>query len=126
MPVRQVHKCKWRAALNWTVRDLAEVAGLHRITIANWRSAAMRAIPKTYASLSRCLLKVTLNSSTRTEVAGGSAYAGGRTKHSAKVVPADKSRFLDWVSRTTRISSASLARLEVFALNGGPAGPSAR
>jgi transcriptional regulator with XRE-family HTH domain len=46
-----------RAALDWTVRDLAEAAGLHRNTITNLEIGRYAGDPKTLAILERVLIK---------------------------------------------------------------------
>jgi DNA-binding XRE family transcriptional regulator len=42
-----------RAALNWTVRDLAEAAGLHRNTITNIEVGRYAGDPETLAKIER-------------------------------------------------------------------------
>jgi transcriptional regulator with XRE-family HTH domain len=44
-----------RAALNWTVRDLAEAAGLHRNTISNIEVGRFGGDPDTLASIEKVL-----------------------------------------------------------------------
>lgn len=44
-----------RAALNWTVRDLAEATGLHRNTISNFEVGRFEGDPETLAVIERVL-----------------------------------------------------------------------
>jgi len=44
-----------RAALNWTVRDLAEATGLHRNTINNIEVGRYAGDPETLASIERVM-----------------------------------------------------------------------
>jgi transcriptional regulator with XRE-family HTH domain len=44
-----------RAALNWTVRDLAEVAGLHRNTITNIETGRYAGDSETLATIAEVL-----------------------------------------------------------------------
>jgi transcriptional regulator with XRE-family HTH domain len=44
-----------RAALNWTVRDLAEVTGLHRNTINNIEVGRYAGDPQTLATIEKVL-----------------------------------------------------------------------
>jgi DNA-binding XRE family transcriptional regulator len=46
-----------RAALNWTVRDLAEATGLHRNTINNIEVGRYAGDPKTLAIIEKTLTK---------------------------------------------------------------------
>ena len=46
-----------RAALNWTVRDLADAAGLHRNTINNLEVGRFGGDPKTLELIERVLTK---------------------------------------------------------------------
>jgi transcriptional regulator with XRE-family HTH domain len=46
-----------RAALNWTVRDLAEASGLHRNTINNIEVGRYAGDPKTLAIIEKILTK---------------------------------------------------------------------
>jgi transcriptional regulator with XRE-family HTH domain len=46
-----------RAALNWTVRDLAEVSGLHRNTISNIEVGRYAGDPKTLAIIEKVLVR---------------------------------------------------------------------
>jgi transcriptional regulator with XRE-family HTH domain len=46
-----------RAALNWTVRDLAEAAGLHRNTITNIEVGRYAGDPETLAKLEHVLVR---------------------------------------------------------------------
>jgi transcriptional regulator with XRE-family HTH domain len=46
-----------RAALNWTVRDLAEASGLHRNTITNIEVGRYAGDPKTLALIEKVLTK---------------------------------------------------------------------
>ena len=46
-----------RAALNWTVRDLAEAAGLHRNTVSNLEVGRYAGDPKTLELIERVLTK---------------------------------------------------------------------
>jgi transcriptional regulator with XRE-family HTH domain len=45
-----------RAALNWTVRDLAEAAGLHRNTISNIEVGRFAGDPDTLKSIEKVLV----------------------------------------------------------------------
>ena len=47
MPVTSAQVRMARAALNWTVRDLAEAAGLHRNTISNLEVGRYSGDPQT-------------------------------------------------------------------------------
>jgi len=44
-----------RAALNWTVRDLAEAAGLHRNTVTNIEIGRYAGVPGTLATIEKVL-----------------------------------------------------------------------
>jgi transcriptional regulator with XRE-family HTH domain len=44
-----------RAALNWTVRDLAEAAGLHRNTVTNIEVGRYAGDPETLSNIKRVL-----------------------------------------------------------------------
>jgi transcriptional regulator with XRE-family HTH domain len=44
-----------RAALNWTVRDLAEATGLHRNTISNFEINRYAGDPESIAAMERAL-----------------------------------------------------------------------
>jgi DNA-binding XRE family transcriptional regulator len=57
MPVTSAQLRMARAALNWTVRDLAEASGLHRNTINNIEVGRYAGDPKTLAILKRTLTK---------------------------------------------------------------------
>jgi transcriptional regulator with XRE-family HTH domain len=46
-----------RAALNWTVRDLSEAAGLHRNTITNIEVGRYAGDPETLAKLEHVLVR---------------------------------------------------------------------
>jgi len=46
-----------RAALNWTVRDLAEAAGLHRNTITNIEVGRYAGDPQTLAIIEKVLTR---------------------------------------------------------------------
>ena len=47
-----------RAALNWTVRQLADATGLHRNTISNFESGRYAGDPQTLATIEKVLVKV--------------------------------------------------------------------
>ena len=53
MPVTSAQVRMARAALNWTVRDLAEAAGLHRNTINNLEVGRYAGDPKTLELIER-------------------------------------------------------------------------
>ena len=55
MPVTSAQVRMARAALNWTVRDLAEAAGLHRNTITNLEIGRYAGDPKTLATIEQVL-----------------------------------------------------------------------
>ena len=46
-----------RAALNWTVRDLADAAGLHRNTVTNLEIGRYAGDPETLAIIEQVLMK---------------------------------------------------------------------
>jgi transcriptional regulator with XRE-family HTH domain len=46
-----------RAALNWTVRDLAEAADLHRNTVTNLETGRYAGDPQTLAVIERVLMR---------------------------------------------------------------------
>jgi transcriptional regulator with XRE-family HTH domain len=46
-----------RAALNWTVRDLAEATGLHRNTVSNLETGRYVGDPQTLAKIEQALLR---------------------------------------------------------------------
>ena len=46
-----------RAALNWTVRDLAVATGLHRNTITNIEVGRYAGDPKTLAAIAKVLMR---------------------------------------------------------------------
>jgi transcriptional regulator with XRE-family HTH domain len=46
-----------RAALNWTVRDLADATGLHRNTVTNLEIGRYAGDPQTLAIIEQVLLK---------------------------------------------------------------------
>jgi transcriptional regulator with XRE-family HTH domain len=46
-----------RAALNWTVRDLAEAAGLHRNTITNIEVGRYAGDPETLSAIEKILIR---------------------------------------------------------------------
>jgi DNA-binding XRE family transcriptional regulator len=46
-----------RAALNWTVRDLAEAAGVHRNTISNIEVGRYAGDEKTLIAIHRALMR---------------------------------------------------------------------
>jgi transcriptional regulator with XRE-family HTH domain len=46
-----------RAALNWTVRDLAEATGLHRNTVTNLEVGRYAGDPETLSNIKRVLEK---------------------------------------------------------------------
>jgi DNA-binding XRE family transcriptional regulator len=46
-----------RAALNWTVRDLAEATGLHRNTINNIEVGRYGGDPKTLATIEKVFIR---------------------------------------------------------------------
>jgi transcriptional regulator with XRE-family HTH domain len=53
MPVTSAQVRMARAALNWTVRDLAEASGLHRNTITNIEVGRYAGDPETLARIQR-------------------------------------------------------------------------
>ena len=55
MPVTSAQVRMARGALNWTVRDLAEAAGLHRNTITNLEVGRYAGDPETLAVIERVL-----------------------------------------------------------------------
>lgn len=55
MPVTSAQVRMARAALNWTVRDLAEAAGVHRNTITNIETGRYAGDAATLASLEAVL-----------------------------------------------------------------------
>jgi transcriptional regulator with XRE-family HTH domain len=57
MPVTSAQLRMARAALNWTVRDLAEAAGVHRNTISNIEVGRYAGDPDTLAKLKKALSK---------------------------------------------------------------------
>jgi transcriptional regulator with XRE-family HTH domain len=57
MPVTSAQVRMARAALNWTVRDLAEAAGLHRNTITNLETGRYAGDPQTLAIIERVLMR---------------------------------------------------------------------
>lgn len=69
-----------RAALNWTVPDLAEATGLHRNTITNLEIGRYAGDPETWRSLKKRFVRQASNSSTRTAAvrAYDSVRANGR------------------------------------------------
>ena len=57
MPVTSAQVRMARAALNWTVRDLAEAAGLHRNTITNLEVGRYAGDPETLEIIEQVLKK---------------------------------------------------------------------
>ena len=57
MPVTSAQVRMARAALNWTVRDLAEAAGLHRNTITNIEVGHYAGDPETLEKIERVLTR---------------------------------------------------------------------
>jgi len=57
MPVTSAQVRMARAALNWTVRDLAEAAKLHRNTITNLEVSRYAGDPQTLAIIEQVLTK---------------------------------------------------------------------
>jgi transcriptional regulator with XRE-family HTH domain len=57
MPVTSAQVRMARAALNWTVRDLAEAAGLHRNTVTNLEIGRYAGDPQTLAIIEQVLTK---------------------------------------------------------------------
>ncbi len=55
MPVTSAQVRMARAALNWTVRDLAEAAGLHRNTITNIEVGRYAGDPETLSTIEAVL-----------------------------------------------------------------------
>ena len=53
MPVTSAQVRMARAALNWTVRDLAEAARIHRNTVTNIEVGRYAGDPKTMATIER-------------------------------------------------------------------------
>jgi len=57
MPVTSAQVRMARAALNWTVRDLAEATGLHRNTVTNLEIGRYAGDPQTQAIIEQVLKK---------------------------------------------------------------------
>jgi DNA-binding XRE family transcriptional regulator len=57
MPVTSAQVRMARAALNWTVRDLAKASGLHRNTINNIEVGRYAGDPKTLAAIEKVLIR---------------------------------------------------------------------
>jgi transcriptional regulator with XRE-family HTH domain len=57
MPVTSAQVRMARAALNWTVRDLAEATGLHRNTINNLEVGRYAGDPETLAIIEKVLTR---------------------------------------------------------------------
>ena len=57
MPVTSAQVRMARAALNWTVRDLAEATGLHRNTVTNLEIGRYAGDSRTLAIIEQVLLK---------------------------------------------------------------------
>ena len=57
MPVTSAQVRMARGALNWTVRDLAEAAGLHRNTVTNLEVGRYAGDPNTLELIERVLTK---------------------------------------------------------------------
>ena len=57
MPVTSVQVRMARAALNWTVRDLAEATGLHRNTISNLETGRYAGDAATLANIEDVLTR---------------------------------------------------------------------
>ena len=57
MPVTSAQVRMARAALNWTVRELAEAAGLHRNTVTNIEVGRYAGDPETLAKLAHVLVR---------------------------------------------------------------------
>jgi transcriptional regulator with XRE-family HTH domain len=57
MPVTSAQVRMARAALNWTVRDLADAAGLHRNTVTNLEIGRYAGDPQTLAIIEQVLTK---------------------------------------------------------------------
>ena len=57
MPVTSAQVRMARAALNWTVRDLAEATGLHRNTINNIEVGRYMGDPKSLAIIEKILIR---------------------------------------------------------------------
>ncbi len=55
MPVTSAQIRMARAALNWTVRDLAKAAGIHRNTVTNIEVGRYAGDPKTISVIERVL-----------------------------------------------------------------------
>lgn len=55
MPVTSAQVRMARAALNWTVRDLAEAAGIHRNTVTNIEVGRYGGDPKTLETIEKTL-----------------------------------------------------------------------
>jgi transcriptional regulator with XRE-family HTH domain len=56
MPVTSAQVRMARAALNWTVRDLADATGLHRNTVTNLEIGRYAGDPQTLAVIEQVLL----------------------------------------------------------------------
>ena len=57
MPVTSAQLRMARAALNWTVRDLAEATGLHRNTINNIEVGRYAGDPESLAKIEKILIR---------------------------------------------------------------------
>jgi DNA-binding XRE family transcriptional regulator len=57
MPVTSAQVRMARAALNWTVRDLAQAAELHRNTVTNLETGRYAGDPETVAIIEQVLVK---------------------------------------------------------------------
>jgi transcriptional regulator with XRE-family HTH domain len=57
MPVTSAQVRMARAALNWTVRDLAEATGLHRNTINNIEVGRYAGDPQSLAKIEKILIR---------------------------------------------------------------------
>ena len=57
MPVTSAQVRMARAALNWTVRDLADATGLHRNTINNIEVGRYMGDPKSLAIIEKILIR---------------------------------------------------------------------
>ena len=57
MPVTSAQVRMARAALNWTVRDLADATGLHRNTVTNLEIGRYAGDPQTLVTIEQVLLR---------------------------------------------------------------------
>jgi DNA-binding XRE family transcriptional regulator len=78
MPVTSAQIRMARAALNWTVRDLAQAAGIHRNTVTNIEVGRYAGDPKTMLTIEKVLRRAGVEF---IEEAGGGPGARLRKGH---------------------------------------------